>query len=331
MRVDVRYTTPKGIGYHQGYTTLEGYFSHFFQNTWVPFADVRGHVFDNGKLAANAGTGMRYVSQSRVWGASLYYDYRNAKRQHYNQISFDLETLGKIWDFRMNGYLLVGDRQSHLFGVAFDSFRKNHMYLRAYRNFALGGMDAELGAHVDPFFFGIGPYYLKGNKETTNGGKARFSVDLFNSYIRLEANVAYDHFFKWTGQGQVALNIPFGKSRKVKSNHCPPSDAEILYARAIQPIIRNEIIPEGKKSLRRVAVDPATKTPYYFIFVDNTSSSLGTYESPYPNLQDAQLASSPNSVIYVFPGNGDAYDTAYGTTAGMHFFCNFAVHKVSYS
>ena len=82
MRVSARYTSPKGVGYDQGYTTLETFLSPWdvFNDKWLPFVDGRGHIFDNGKWAANAGLGVRYLSCSRVWGINSYYDYRNTSR-----------------------------------------------------------------------------------------------------------------------------------------------------------------------------------------------------------------------------------------------------------
>ena len=76
-----------------------------------------------------------------------------------------------------------------------------------------------------------------------------------------------------------------------------------LNLRAVQPVDRNEIIPVGKQKTSSVAINPATNEPYFFIFVDNTSSSLGTFESPYASLAVAQSSSLPGQIIYVFPGD----------------------------
>ena len=97
MRVTARHIEPNGIGYNQGYTTLEGFFSSDpWGGAWYPFLDLRGHAFNNGKLAANAGIGVRYLSGSRIWGGNFYYDYRNTKHQHYNQVALGLEALGQV-------------------------------------------------------------------------------------------------------------------------------------------------------------------------------------------------------------------------------------------
>ena len=55
-RASVRHIEGGGIGYNEGYTTLEGFFAPDPERLSVmPFIDLRGHVFDNGTMAANAG------------------------------------------------------------------------------------------------------------------------------------------------------------------------------------------------------------------------------------------------------------------------------------
>ena len=93
-RITARHIESKGVGYNQGYTTLEGFFSlpSMVDNVWFPFLDLRGHVFNNGKFAANAGLGLRYLSESRVWGVNSYYDYRQASHRNFSQYGLGLES-----------------------------------------------------------------------------------------------------------------------------------------------------------------------------------------------------------------------------------------------
>lgn len=320
LRLSFRHIESNGIGYEQGYSTVEGFFAPFspLKDAWLPFLDVRGHIFNHGKLAANAGLGLRYLT-SRVWGVNAYYDYRNAKHQHYNQISMGFETLGKTWDFRINGYLPVGAKTSPFYHTKFEEFEGHHMIISRKREFAMKGANAEVGAHVDniknvPFYFAAGPYYLTGQGRTAWGGELRAVVDLYE-HVRLEGNTSYDKVFKWIGQGQVSINFPLGAKRKIKQRKKYSCSQEVLVReRSLQRVDRNEIIPVSHRRKKTTAINPATGQPWFFWFVNNTSHSDGTFESPFNTLVAAQNASAPNDVIYVFPGDGTSTGLSQGIT-----------------
>ncbi len=315
-RVTIRHIEPNGIGYTQGYTTLEGFFAaeNLYRDAWIPFLDLRGHVFNDGKFATNAGFGMRYLGPSRVWGINGYWDYRDTHHRHYNQASLGLETLGAMWDFRLNGYLTVGSKASRLYGASqFSYFQDHYAYLSKRQEYALKGWNAEAAVHIDhyknaPISLAAGPYYLEGKGKIAWGGQLRMAIDLFD-YVRLEGNASYDNVFKWIGQGQLGITLAFGRKREIpsSSDHC--SNALVLNTRALQRVDRNEIVPVNTKKVHSPAINPATGQPWVFWFVNNTSHSAGTYESPFNTLLAAQDASSATQAIYVYPGDG--------TTNGM--------------
>lgn len=316
--ITLRHIEGKGVGYNQGYTSLAGFFCSAHPNNWAAFLDVRYHIFNNGKPAANAGLGLRYLGNHHVWGINGYYDYRKTNHQHYNQISIGLESLGEVFDFRINGYLPVGKKTSGLFDARFKQFTGHYLYINQKYEFAMKGANAEMGMHIDrlknvPFYFAIGPYYLENKGKAAWGGEARLSATFFDS-LRLEGNTSYDNVFKWIGQGQVSLMIPFGRKKEVKpkqNSHC--STQMLLASRSVQPVDRHEIIAIDRDKKNSIALNSTTGQPYYFVFVDNQSSSDGTFESPYPTLALAQANSAPNQIIYVFPGDG----TTNGMNAGI--------------
>ena len=131
MRFTARHIEPNGIGYDQGYTTLEGFFSppEPWKGVWFPFLDARGHLFNDGKWAANGGLGLRYLKCSRIWGATAYYDYRDTKHGPFNQAALGLEALGEVWDFRINGYLPFGSKVSKAYNTKFSRFQGNQVLL----------------------------------------------------------------------------------------------------------------------------------------------------------------------------------------------------------
>ncbi len=314
-RTTIRHIESGGIGYEDGYTTLAAFFATDpSQWTVTPFLDARGHVFDNGKWAANAGVGLRALWGNRAYGINTYYDYRNAGRFHSNQIGAGIETLGELFDFRINGYLPVGAKISSPYDSTFKTFSGNYMLVTQKVQSAMKGTDAEFGFHFGKselfdFYAAAGPYYFIGKIDpATWGGKARIS-GTFKDILTLEISDSYDRTFHNKFQGQISLNYSFGPKSKVKGQGRTCKVANTLNNRMLQPVDRQEIIVIDNTRKNAIAIDPVTGRPYFFVFVDNTSSSNGTYESPYPSLAQAQNNSSPNDIIYVFPGDG--------TTTGM--------------
>lgn len=323
MRVSARHIEGGGVGYEKGYTTVEGFFApsdEIFAT--LPFLDLRGHVFDDGKLAANAGVGVRKRLSSRLYGINAYYDYRNTNRQHYNQVAVGLETLGTRWDVRLNGYLPVGDKKSSPYHRKFNHFSGHHMHISRKYEFAMKGADAEAGVHFGKtrnfnFYTAAGPYYFSGPfGNHAWGGKARLGGS-FRDYISVEISDSYDNVFKNNFQGQLTLSLPFGpklyrKNRKrIRNSSCSRDTA--LAQRMVQPVDRAEIVVLNTHRKKSVAINPATGKPYVFWFVNNQSSSQGTFESPFNTLSDAQSASNPYDVIYVYPGD----NTSTGMSNGI--------------
>jgi len=321
-RTSVRHIERGGIGYKQGYTTVEGFFaSPPGSLVLTPFLDLRAHVFDDGKIATNVGIGVRQISGCRVYGLNGYYDYRNTKKIHYNQVGFGLETLGKRWDFRVNTYLPMGKKITAPYDAAFVEFSGNNMIISQKYQFAMRGVNAELGIHCGKyrsvnFYAAIGTYYFKGADLGVRawGGKVRVVCRL-KQYLTLEISNSYDNVFHNRLQGQIGFTLPFGKgsSREQEDDYTGDDMRHVLFSRMVQPVERQEIIIVDHKKEHSAAIDPTTCQPYKFVFVDNTSHSAGTYESPYPTLALAQANSGVGDIIYVFPGDG----TTKGMDAGI--------------
>jgi hypothetical protein len=223
FRLELRHIESKGIGYPQGYTSLEAFYvsTEAWDGRWLPLLDVQGHLFNNGRAALNTGVGLRYIN-ARVWGVSGYYDYRNTFRGHYHQVSLGLESLGKIWDFRLNIY--------HPFGK------------KVYKKeFSLQAFNGEAGLHVNtfkkaPLYFAAGPYYLNGEGRSIGGvwgGKIRAHVNMYN-HVRLELSSSYDHLYQWIIQGQLGLFYLFGGKKEGRPR--PPQTFQRIERHPIIPI-----------------------------------------------------------------------------------------------
>jgi len=321
----------RGVGYRHGYSSLNLFYASPTQARWgLPFIDLRGHVFNTGKWAANAGLGWRYLGPDACWvvGANVYYDYRRSHGNNYNQVSFGLEALGARWELRANGYVPVGRKHAikrRISDFSFLEFSGNNIVIQQTKDLrveqTMAGGDAEVGCHFwsgDWFdlYAGIGPYYFRGEQNHNNafGGKARITAEI-SKYLTLEVSDTWDKVFHNRPQGLVALNLPFGPCATVTRTNPDCCDCpELLLERLYQPVEKQEIIvlSDYKKhfTFDELAIDPATGLPWFVIFVNNTSTDpLGTFENPYNTLLLAQTNSGPDNIIYVFPGDG--------TTTGM--------------
>ena len=238
-RTTIRHIESGGIGYKHGYTTLEAFFASD-PSRWqvTPFLDMRSHIFDNGKWAANAGIGLRTLWKNRAYGINAYYDYRNVGRFHSNQIGAGLETLGELFDFRINGYLPVGTKTCNPYDAIFGTFSGNHMLVSQMYQSAMKGTDGEFGFHFGQsaffdFYAAAGPYYFIGEAApATWGGKARIS-GIFKDILTLEISDSYDRTFHNKFQGQISLTFSFGPKSKFKQQESSCQVANTLNDRML--------------------------------------------------------------------------------------------------
>ncbi len=316
MHVGLRHIEARGVGYHSGYTTLEGFGIYDRNNHFMPFLDLRGHVFDNGKFAGNIGIGERTAlfSISHLLGIYCYYDVRQETHGFtVNQISPGIELVGSRMEYRLNGYFPVARKNSHKYDTSFDKFHDNNIIIKRKQKKALTGGDAEIGVHMTQstkydLYGAAGTYYFSASDTSSWGGKARL-MGRYKEYVTLEASYSYDRLFHSIVQGTVAFNLPFGGKLKRRDKNCEDKNS-LWFSRAAFAPQRFEIPVVKKVTHKSKAINPATGKPWRVWFVNNTSHSNGTYESPFPTLLQAQNASAPNDMIYVFPGNG--------TTSGMN-------------
>jgi hypothetical protein len=320
FHASIRHNEANGIGYKDGYTTLEvfGIYDEW-GSSFMPFFDVRGHVFNNGYLAGNVGIGERTLlpSINHTFGSYLYYDVRRVGHGlTVNQLSPGIELVGERMEYRINGYFPLGKQKGHEYGFKFDKFSGNSIILKGKQQQAMMGGDAEVGVHIPQnttydVYAAAGPYYFHSSHASAWGGKVRL-LGRYKEYVTLEVVYSYDHLFRSVVQGSIAFTLPFGRKLQRCGKCCPQTDNLLLSRAAFAPS-RFEIPVVKRVNKREKAIDPATGQPWVVWFVNNTSHSAGTFESPFPTLLQAQNASSPNDMIYVFPGDG----TTKGMNAGI--------------
>ena len=337
-RLSISHREGGGIGYNQGYTSLDAFFSLPSKWDMVSFFDFRAHVFNDGKWAANAGLGIRKLLSNSSWilGGNAFYDYRHATHTTFNQVGFGLELLGTKWDFHGNAYIPVGHNRRN-YANPFRRFEGHSAFFTRKYEFAFAGADVLAGRELwscDDYLIrgALGAYFLKGHfNKKAGGGLVKVTAEI-TRYVHLEGQLSYDNIFKWRPQGELRINIPIGK--KIKLNRCNLScnSQEILSRALVSPVERFEIIAKKNRKKKTIALDPVSGQPLNFIFVDNLRGhSDGSFENPFATLFEAQNGSQPNNVIYVFPGDGTTNGMNMGITLqqGQYFIGSSVAFPVS--
>lgn len=311
--VSLRHREANGIGYSRGYSSLDLFYTPSFRDNYYPFIDLRAHVFNDGKPAFNTGIGLRYLPECMdiVFGGNVYWDYRQANHSAIEQIGLGFEALWPRFDLSFNTYTPF-NRHKKGYKSGFSGFKGNYAYFFRKYELAMWGGDLAFGYWLYKgcevgLYAAVDGYYFHGDYgKHAGGGLLRTKLN-WTDYFTLEGQVSCDSLFKWIGQGEISLHLPFGGSvkrteRRVR-NCCELIDLEQQLTKRPD---RFEIIVTTTHKKNGRALDPLTGKPLKFIFVDNTSSSKGTFESPHPTLAQALGASNVGDVIYIFPGNGKA-------------------------
>lgn len=329
----LRYNAGRGIGYKEGYTTLGGFLTPTaWLTTVVPFFDLRGHIFNDGKFASNAGIGFKYLrNESSAFGSAIYYDFRQTRRHSYHQIALSLEALGPRWEGRVNGYFPLGEKSHRrtsngLSSLTFDGIVGHNLLFTTtsvqtkHYEFAMTGVDGEVGLHlIKPreyytLYLGAGPYYFEGrghHREHVWGGQVRLEARI-SPYFTVAICNSNDNHFHNRFQGEVSLNIPFGGKiqKKNASNNISCCSLLAMETRMMQPMKRQEIIVVDRKNRSKtfqstfLGLNPSGSViDLLFVNPNVPAGGDGTFEDPFNDLLTAQAASIPEDIFYVYPAN----------------------------
>lgn len=257
----VGYRSKDGVGFNRNYGTLGLFYAPVdrCQCGFEPLVDLRGHLLQNGRYAANAGIGARgFLNDELIYGLNVFYDYRNTSQSSYSQIGFGGELLSCcFFDTRVNVYLPFGKRlhtyNERLFLYEAGFFARSFETETLYRQVQL-----EFGKSFEtPFFtpyFGIGTYYLKSHAhkkvgEKAVGGMWRLTTTFWN-HLTFEVVGTHDHIFKNRWQFYLGLDFSIFSilSKNISEVLCQPT-CKSCCDRLRERIYRNELIVLKNKCL----------------------------------------------------------------------------------
>lgn len=171
---------------------------------------------------ASVVVGHRFYGEEgdRIHGGYLAYDLGNTGDSTFNQIGVGAETLGEVWDGRVNAYIPLEGRQE------IDSDNPAEL---TYED-PLTTVEAEIGAKLHTFDNGGevraygGPYYY--TDADTLGGRVGVSAEPING-VTVGASVQSDGIFDT--QVGFSLNYQFGGSRSTNQTIMEGHDVVALH------------------------------------------------------------------------------------------------------
>lgn len=306
-----------GVGWNDGgFTTIGGWlpFNEFGADTlW--YTDLRVFVTNDGYVGQNSGIGVRGYNSDwdRFFGGAVFYDYDHGTNNNgFGQITTSLETIGELFDARVNGYFPVSNSTRTLPGgsITGDPFYQgNRIYFPGMGNFleALQGGDAEVGVPVNRDMQWLrayaGYYAYTSSSKDVEGFRGRLEAQLSDD-LSVQAVVTDDRTFGTLVNAIVDIRL--GGGRPIRA-FPQLTSRERMYL----PVQRNWRVSTNtyQAPIKVVARDPGDHHELGVAWVDNSASpgGDGTFEHPFTTLAGAEGAANTDFIL-VRHGTGNAYD-----------------------
>jgi len=299
-----RYEAGDTIGRIGGLSSFDAFFPVMegYDSDWLMFIDARLLLGDdNHNLGSNVGLGARqYLPEyQRTIGGYVYYDTRDAGYANFSQVSGGIETLGDIWDARLNWYVPTGTTRkqydtTHVNNGGGYQFIGHYLYggtFTRYYQAAMKGLDMEAGAkfYTNDYmdlraYAGWYHFQAKGSKQAW-GWKSRVESRI-SDMVSLNLSVQNDRVFDTTVNFSVGIQWPSITGLRGG----PKSDLKAWDRLGESPerlrsiVVANQEIEDPNGGL---IINPSTGNPYYFMHVATGGNSDGSYEDPYATLAAA--------------------------------------------
>ncbi|MEQ9622702.1 inverse autotransporter beta domain-containing protein, partial [Coleofasciculus chthonoplastes] len=325
-RWGIGYST-SGAGY-DGFTRLDSFLPLLqIPGSTLTFLEGQLQLDNSANLGGNLLVGHRFYHQSlnRIFGGYLGFDRRDTGNTTFHQLGVGLETLGEVWDVRLNGYFPLGDSRDLVDETVFDtgfqltdSFFSDHFLVvqgqrqrGQVRQFeaAMTGFDLEVGARLAKWGQGGGLrgygglyYYDATGSDSSLGWRMRLEVQPTDT-LNFGVAVQEDQIFGTNVI--VSVGAIFGKTRSSRN-------AGIL-SRLGDGVGRTSSITVDSQTesdffseeITTAATNPQTGEPYVFQHVNlGASGGNGTVETPFGTVDLALAAtrSDGNDIVYVQTG-----------------------------
>jgi hypothetical protein len=293
---------------------------------WAPLAQTSGKVIytdlrlmgdDDDNREGNFGFGYRQVVKETdsVLGVHGWIDQRRTDNNStFHQLTLGAESLGNVFDMRMNGYVPLSNSHTILFpntgslvpylagtGIYYDtngSLVETPQY----------GVDAELGyrlpvlqKQLDTLRVYGGVYsFFRDKTDPVNGFRIRTEA-VINPALSIGARYQYDDPRGSQGFLEATIRFPFSAKKMYQQKG--------LYGRLDESPERDiDIVTSAKRDsgLHKPVINNDSGTAQRIIYVDNTAATGGdgSKDHPFNNLTSAQDSLKANDILYIAHGDG---------------------------
>lgn len=304
-----------GIGFDDSFTTFEYMTPIRGEYDWdILFSDMRFILRNDATVGANLGVGYRVynTAMNRIFGANVYYDYRNTNVNDFNQLGIGLESLGPILDFRANAYIPDVGR---VHGLLPNAFVGHRLILR--EETAMTGGDFETAvnlldtARVQARVAG-GVYYFDGHgNDNATGWRVR-AEGAWDQQYWLDTSLQHDQVFGTTFSVGLAIRyahrfLPPSTQAQTTMDHKffrRERDVQTgsIAHRLSAPVERLQNIVLTQRA--EIATG-AMGVPLNFLHVVEGAAGTGTFEDPYGTLSAAMLDPDAGTSITYTPFGGN--------------------------
>lgn len=300
------------------FTSVEGFVPFDQSADDLTYFTGRLHLDNDANFGGNVLIGYRRhrLESARIYGGYGALDTRNTGSETFYQLGAGFESLGENWDWRLNGYVPVGDtlRSGGTTGpqVTDASFQDNSLVLDIADitdiQSALGGLEVEAGVKFADFknggdVRGVGGLYYLDGPEVDGSLGGRFRVEAQPTrFLNVGAGLQYDGIFGTNFLFDIGVSLPSAAPRRRDD-----SATDLLHRRIAEPVARNHAIVVERQLINRsqadvAAIDPLTGMAYVFQHVDPLTGSAegsGQFEAPVGAIAQATSLANDGDIIYI--------------------------------
>lgn len=294
---------------------------------------IAKHSWEENTWLGSLGVGFRHiVGNSFLMGGYVLGSYSNSTSGHDIKIvNPGIEVLGNIWDFRVNGFIPVGDKRwvdqgwADKYGdyqyVKFEGHNQYDHWYQYYQETGWGG-NAEAGVKLFDVYHTLVKGYLSGyyfdmqHNDNVRGVGARITINP-NSYLQLSLHDTYDNYSHNVIMAGLRLSLydlfnQHGSAILTNLNHrlfdpIENTESNLQYGNNV-PITRSNNPEDVGRALERSNIWFFNDSGVVVAGAANAGAvnEDGTYEHPYTVFNQQKVdkinAEAPGAYLYFAPG-----------------------------